>query len=75
MYYRRMDIKTPSPADLKCQRVDGKILLEDIAAILDVHPTTLWRWEDGKTGPPNLHILKAWEVALRDALASVAAAS
>lgn len=53
-----------SPMNLKQARQAAGISRRDLAAKLDIHDATLWRWEKGTT-TINKHLLKAWAAALK----------
>ena len=50
--------------NLKQARQAAGISRRDLAAKLDIHDATLWRWEKGTT-TINKHLLKAWAAALK----------
>ena len=58
-----MDSETNSPENLKQRRNAAHLSLEAVAAHMDVHATTLWRWEKGDTRI-NKHLLALWVSAL-----------
>lgn len=71
-------METISPENLKRAREDAGIKRVLVAIALEVHDTTLWRWERGRGKWPKKHVLKAWHgvlMAMIDDLTAVGEAA
>jgi len=55
---------------LKLVGLAAGVSRRNLAAKLDIHDATLWRWEKGTT-TINKHLLKAWDVALKNMVGKV----
>lgn len=55
---------TPTTAYLRGMRIEKQIPLGQLAAVLGVNYSTLYRWETGRCKPQAL-VLRAWENILK----------